>query len=82
MCTQHSNPIRCISRLFGCMSLIFIVRGYGLAAPSARLPRAALLALLADLVYYVFVGFLLGRGICWVGVSMSSFGLLSVAIVH
>ena len=68
--------------LFSCMSLGFIARGCGLAGPSTRLPRAALLALLADLVYYVFVGFLLGRGICWVGVSMSSFGLLSVAIVH
>jgi uncharacterized phage-like protein YoqJ len=37
---------------------------------SARLLRATLLALLAeDLVWYVFVGFRLGRG-CWVGVTM------------
>jgi hypothetical protein len=42
---------------------------YGLAAPSAGLSRATLLALLADLVWYVFVGFRLGRG-CWVGVPI------------
>jgi len=49
------------------MSFGFIARGYGLAAPSARLSQATLLALLADLVWNVFVGFRLGRG-CWVGV--------------
>jgi len=32
------------------MSLDFIARGYGVAAPSARLLWVALLALLADLV--------------------------------
>jgi hypothetical protein len=48
--TQYLIPIKCISRLFGCMSLDFIARGYGLAAPFARLARATLLALLADLV--------------------------------
>ena len=42
--------IKCISRLFSCMSLGCIVWGYGLAAPSARLSRATLFALLADLV--------------------------------
>jgi hypothetical protein len=42
--------IRCISHLFGWMSLDFIARGYGLAAPSARLLQATFLALLADLV--------------------------------
>jgi hypothetical protein len=36
---------------------------------SARLLRATLLALLADLVWYVFVGICLGRG-CWVGVTI------------
>jgi hypothetical protein len=50
--------IKCTSRSFGCMSLDFIARGYGLAAPSARLPRATLLALLADLVWLI--------RICWV----------------
>jgi len=48
--TQYLIPIKCISRLFGCMSLGFIARGYGLEAPSVRLSRASLLALLADLV--------------------------------
>ena len=43
--------IKCISRLFGCKSLGFIARGYGLAAPSTtRLLWVALLALLADIV--------------------------------
>ena len=46
MSTQYLIPIKCISRLFGCMSLDVIARGYGLAAPSARLSRANLLALL------------------------------------
>ena len=45
-------------------------------APSTRLLRVARLALLADLVYYVFVGFCLGRG-CWVGVTMIAPGLLN-----
>jgi hypothetical protein len=70
------NSIKCIFRVFGCMSLGFIARGYGLAAPSARLPQATLLALLAVLVWYVFVGFCLGRG-CWVGVITIAFGLLN-----
>ena len=48
------------------MSLGFIARGYELAAPSTRLSQATLLALLADLVWNVFVGFCLGRGF-WVG---------------
>ena len=48
--TQYLTLMKCISRLFGCMSLGFIARGYGLAAPSARLSRATFLALLADLV--------------------------------
>jgi len=48
--TRYLIPIRCLSRLFGCMSLGFIARGYGLAAPSAHLSRATLLAILADLV--------------------------------
>ena len=76
MSTQHhliSN--KCISRLFSCMSLGFIARGYGLAGPSTRLSRSALLALLANLVCYVFVGFLLRRG-CWVRVTMIASGLL------
>jgi len=38
------------SRLLCCMSLGLIARGYGLAASSARLSRATLLAVLADLV--------------------------------
>ena len=42
--------IKCISRLFSCMSLGCIVWGYGLAAPSARLSRATLLAILLDLI--------------------------------
>jgi len=60
--------IRCILYLFGCMSLGFIARGNGLARSSVG-DRTALLALLADLDWYVFVGFLLGRG-CWVEVIM------------
>jgi hypothetical protein len=48
--TQYLSLIRCISHLFICMSLGFIVRGYGYAASSLRLLRATLLALLADLV--------------------------------
>jgi hypothetical protein len=68
------NSIKCISHVFGCMSLGFIARGYGLAAPSARLPRATLLALLADDL--VFAGFRSGQG-CWVGVTMIAFGLLN-----
>jgi len=70
------NSIKCISREFGYLSLGFIARGYGLAAPSARLPRAILLALLAVLVWYVFVGFCLGRN-CWVGVITIAIGLLN-----
>ena len=56
------------------MSLAFIARGHGLSEPSARLSRATLLALLADLVWYEFVGFCLGLG-CWVGVTMIASGL-------
>jgi len=67
--------IQCTSRLFGCMSLGFIARGYGLAAPSARLSLATLPALFADLGWYMFVGFRLGRG-CWVRVIMIVLGLL------
>jgi len=59
------------------MSLGFITRGYGLAAPSSTsFWRATLLALLADLVWYVLVWFCLGRG-CWVGVTMIASGLLN-----
>ena len=50
MSTQYLISIKCTSHLFNCMSLGFIARGYGLAVPSARLSRATLLALLADLV--------------------------------
>jgi len=74
--TQHSISIRYISRLFGCISLSFIARGYGLAAPFARLSQATLLALFADLVQYVFVGVCLGRGY-WVGLTMVASGLLT-----
>ena len=42
-------------------------RGYGLATPFAWLSRAVLLAILAQLVWYVFVESCLGRG-CWVHV--------------
>jgi len=73
--TQHLIS-KCMWHLFGCMSLGFVARGYGLEAPSARLSQAAFLALLADLVWYVFVGFLLGCG-CWVGVTMTASGLLN-----
>jgi len=60
-----------------CMSPGFIAKGYGLPAPfGAWLSRATLLALLADLDWYVFVGFRLGRG-CWVGVPMNASGLLN-----
>ena len=43
--TQYLILIICILvlRLFDCMSLGFIVRGHGLAAPSAGLSRATLL---------------------------------------
>ena len=50
MPTQYLILIKCSSRLFTCMSLCFIARGYGLAALSARLLRATNLILLADLV--------------------------------
>ena len=51
MSTQHLISIKCIPRLFGYyMSHGLIAREYGLAAASARLFRATLLALLADLV--------------------------------
>ena len=41
-------------------SLGFIARKYGLAAPSARLSRATLLAFLADLVDTCLLGFVWG----------------------
>jgi len=45
--------------------------------PSARSSRATLLALLADLVWYVFVGIRLGRS-CWFRVlTMNASGLLN-----
>ena len=56
------------------MSLDFIAKGYVLAAPSAWLLQKTFLALLADLVWYMFVGFLLGCG-CWVRVIMVASGL-------
>ena len=74
--TQYFISIKCTSRLFGCMSLNFIARRYALAAPSTRLVWVALLAFLADLVWYVYVEFCLGRG-CWVGVTMIATGLLN-----
>jgi hypothetical protein len=43
--TQYLISTKCVSRFFGCVSLGFIARGYGLVAPSARLSRATLLAL-------------------------------------
>lgn len=43
--------------------------GCGLAGLSVRL-RAALHALLAELVLFMFVGFLLGLGSCWVGATL------------
>ena len=47
--TQY--PIQIVYIAFNCcMSLGFIDRGYGLAAPCSRLSRAILLALLAGLV--------------------------------
>ena len=74
--TQYLDMMRCISRLFGCMSLNCIARGYGLAAPSARLSRATLLAWLADVVWYVFVRYRLVCG-CLVGETMIAPGLLN-----
>jgi hypothetical protein len=59
---------------FGCVSLGFTARGYGLAAPSIRLLWVALLALMAELIWYVCVGFRLGRE-CWVGATMIASGL-------
>jgi len=69
---------------FGYMYIAFVwlyvswshSQGYGLAAPSARLSRATLLAFLTDLVWYVFVGFRLGHGY-WVGVTAIASGLLN-----
>jgi hypothetical protein len=57
---------------FSFMSFGFTARAYGLAAPSAKLSWATLIALLADLVWYVFVGVRLG---CVAG-------SLSAAAVH
>jgi len=48
-----------------------------LAGYSVWLSQATPFALLADPVWYVFVGFLLGRG-CWVGVIMIASGLLNI----
>ena len=56
--TQYLISIKWISRLFCCMSLAFIARGYVLAAPSTRLLSVALLALLADLASLMCI--------CWV----------------
>ena len=80
--TQYFS-IKCKSRLLGCMSLDFIAKGYGLAAPSSKLSRATLLALLADallanLIWSVFVGFHLGRG-CWVGPGRSDYDCIWIA---
>jgi hypothetical protein len=47
---KEKKTTKCVSRLFGCMSLGFIARGYGLAGPSAWLQWATLLALLAGLL--------------------------------
>ena len=44
MSTQDLISDKYVSRLFGCTSLGFIARGYGLAAPSARSSRTTLLA--------------------------------------
>jgi hypothetical protein len=60
--TKFLILIRRISRLFVFVFLGLIARGYGLAGPSARLSRATLLALLADLLCWVLFGaWLLGR---------------------
>ena len=50
--------------------------GEGVWAATARFSLATLLALLADHVCYVFVGFRLGCG-CWVGVTMIASDLLN-----
>jgi hypothetical protein len=52
------------------------------AAPYTRLLWVALLASLADLVWYVFVGFCLGRG-CWVVLNTKRLACwVSAAVVH
>jgi hypothetical protein len=48
--TQYLITIKCMPCVFGCMTLDFTARGYGLALLSARLSQATLLVLLADLV--------------------------------
>ena len=53
---QYFILIGCTWRLFGCMSLGFIARGMDWQG-HLLVSRVALLALLADLVWYVFVGF-------------------------
>jgi hypothetical protein len=60
MSTQSLISIRCILRLFGCMYLGLIARGYGLTGPSAKLLRATLLASLTDLVDACLLGFFWG----------------------
>jgi len=69
-------------RLFGCMSLGFIARGYGLAASSSRLLRATPLALLADLVWYVFLvffwGVIAGSEKLWLHLACN----ISAAVAH
>ena len=60
MSTRYLISIKYTSHFFGCMSLGFIARGYGLAAPFARLSRANLLALLADLFETCLLGFVWG----------------------
>jgi len=54
---QYLISIRCISRLFGCMPLGFIARGYGLAGPSARLSQVNPLA---------YIGRPSWTRVCWV----------------
>ena len=70
MSTQYLFSNICISRLFRCMSLGFLARGYGLAAPSSRLLRANLPPCiigrpsLTPLCWVAFGAWLLGRSNC------------------
>jgi hypothetical protein len=53
----HLNQVYIIVYIvFASKSVGFIGRGCGLTGPSARIPRAALLSLLADLACYVVAG--------------------------
>ena len=54
-----------------------IAREYGIAGPSGGKGEAALLALLADPVLFIFVGLFLG-GKCWVKINMIAIGFLNI----